>query len=185
MEVARTATARVHVAAGPEGLREPLAVDGERVAHGHAAALTKPGGRVVWNAFVHDPAVKLDTFTLELEPVDVKGHKVVPRDAFISIVGPRLRKPEGRDLVALRVEVTGVKGGQPKTVGWELIDRYDERTGITAMMRTTGYSLSITGQLQAKREVAPGVHTPDEGMPAERYIAELQRRGIQLKPIDY
>ena len=126
-----------------------------------------------------------DLGLLDLEPVDVKGHKVVPRDAFISIVGPRLRKPEGRDLVALRVEVTGVKGGQPKTVGWELIDRYDEKTGITAMMRTTGYSLSITGQLQASREVAPGVHTPDEGMPPGRYIAELQRRGIELKPIGY
>ncbi|MBA3890387.1 MAG: saccharopine dehydrogenase NADP-binding domain-containing protein [Gemmatimonadaceae bacterium] len=120
---------------------------------------------------------------LELEPVDVKGHKVVPRDAFISIVGPRLRKPEGRDLVALRVEVTGVKGGQPKTVGWELIDRYDEKTGITAMMRTTGFSLSITGQLQAKREVPAGVHTPDEGMPGERYVGELQKRGIDLRPL--
>ena len=120
---------------------------------------------------------------LDLEPVDVKGHKVVPRDAFIATVGPRLRKPEGRDLVALRVEVTGTRGGQPKRVGWELIDRYDEDTGITAMMRTTGFSLSITGQLQAKREVPPGVHTPDEGMPGQRYIAELQRRGIALQPL--
>ena len=117
------------------------------------------------------------------EPIDVKGHAVVPRDVFIAAVTPQLRKPEGRDLVALRVEATGVKGGQPRTVGWELIDRYDEATGITAMMRTTGYSLSITGQLQARREVAPGVHTPDEGMPGERYIAELQKRGIRLTPI--
>lgn len=122
---------------------------------------------------------------LDLEPVDVKGHKVVPRDAFIATVGPRLRKPDGRDLVALRVEVTGTRNGEPTTAGWELIDRYDEQTGITAMMRTTGFSLSITGQLQAKREVPPGVHTPDEGMPAERYITELQKRGIRLEPITF
>lgn len=124
-----------------------------------------------------------DLGLLDLEPVDVNGHRVVPRDVFINVVGPRLRKPEGRDLVALRVEATGTKDGVPHTVGWELIDRYDEKTGITAMMRTTGFSLSITGQLQAKREVAPGVHTPDEGMPAERYIAELQKRGINLRRI--
>ena len=124
-----------------------------------------------------------DLGLLDLEPVEVDGHKVVPRDVFISVVGPRLRKPEGRDLVALRVEVTGTKNGEPRTVGWELIDRYDEKTGITAMMRTTGFSLSITGQLQAKREVTPGVHTPDEGMPAERYITELQKRGIALRRI--
>ena len=36
------------------------------------------------------------------------------------------------------------------------------------MMRTTGYSLSITAQLQARGEVGPpGVHTPDECMPAD------------------
>jgi saccharopine dehydrogenase-like NADP-dependent oxidoreductase len=48
-------------------------------------------------------------------------------------------------------------------------------------MRTTGYSLSITGQMQARREVGPaGVWTPDECMPAEAYMAELRRRGIEL-----
>ena len=120
---------------------------------------------------------------LSLDPVDVKGHKVVPRDVFISTVTPKLRKPGGRDLVALRVEVTGVKGGEPKRVGWELVDRFDEKTGITAMMRTTGYSLSITGQLQAKREVPAGVHTPDEGVPADRYVAELRKRGVDLQPL--
>src|SRR4051812_19165926 len=59
---------------------------------------------------------------LDLEPIDVKGHHVVPRDAFIATVGPRLRKPHGKDLVALRVVVQGKKAGQPKTVAWELLD---------------------------------------------------------------
>ena len=118
---------------------------------------------------------------LDLEPVDVKGIKVVPRDAFISIVGPRLRKPKGKDLVALRVTVGGTKGGKKRTINFELVDRMDESKGVTAMMRTTGYSLSITGQMQAKRQIAPGVHTPDEGVPAERYIAELRKRGIDIR----
>ncbi|MFL5578253.1 MAG: saccharopine dehydrogenase family protein [Gemmatimonadaceae bacterium] len=121
---------------------------------------------------------------LELEPVDVKGVKVVPRDLAVAAMGPRLTKPRGRDLVALRVVVSGTKGGQPKTLGWELIDYYDERLHISAMMRTTGYSLSITGQLQARGEAGPaGVHTPDECMPAERYIAELAKRGVVIREI--
>ena len=119
---------------------------------------------------------------LDLAPVDVKGIKVVPRDAFVAIVSPRLTKPKGRDLVALRVLVEGAKNGRPKRVGWELIDYYDEARGISAMMRTTGYSLSITGQMQACGEVQPpGVHTPDECIPAPRYIAELEKRGIQIQ----
>ena len=38
----------------------------------------------------------------------------------------------------------------------ELVDHYDETRGISAMMRTTGYSLSITGLMQARGEVAAG-----------------------------
>jgi lysine 6-dehydrogenase len=120
---------------------------------------------------------------LDLEPVDVKGIKVVPRDLFIACAAPRLRKPEGRDLVALRVLVSGTKNGAKKTVGYELVDRMDEQRGITAMMRTTGYSLSITGQLQARQQIPPGVHTPDEGVPGDTYIAELRERGIAIREI--
>ncbi len=121
---------------------------------------------------------------LELEPIDVKGMKVSPRDVAVAAMGPRLTKPEGRDLVALRVTVKGKKDGKPKTAAWELVDRYDEERGISAMMRTTGYSLSITGQMQARGEIAaPGVHTPDECIPAERYIAELAKRGVDIREI--
>ena len=121
---------------------------------------------------------------LDLEPVDVKGHKVVPRDAFIATVGPRLTKPEGKDLVALRVTVQGKKSGKPVTLGWELIDHFDAERGISAMERTTGYSLAITGLMQARKQVSgAGVLTPDEAMPAARYIAELAKRGIAIREI--
>jgi len=119
---------------------------------------------------------------LDLKPVDVKGQKVVPRDLFVSVVGPLLTKPKGKDILALRVTVSGKKGGKPATRQFDLIDRYDEKHGISAMMRTTGYSLSITGQMQVRGEVTPpGVWTPDECMPAEKYIAELRKRGMDVR----
>jgi lysine 6-dehydrogenase len=118
---------------------------------------------------------------LDLEPVDVKGIKVVPRDLFVAAVGPKLTK-DAPDLLALRVTVRGTKGGKPAERRFDLVDRYDEAHGISAMMRTTGYSLSITGQMQVRGEVGPpGVWTPDECMPAEAYIAELRARGIELR----
>lgn len=123
-----------------------------------------------------------DIGLLDLTAVDVKGVKVVPRDVFVSTVGPRLTKPTGRDLVALRVIVEGTKDGKAKKIGWELLDYYDEVRGISAMERTTGYSLSITGQMQASGQVKPaGVHTPDECVPALDYIAELAKRGIRIR----
>jgi lysine 6-dehydrogenase len=119
---------------------------------------------------------------LDLDPVDVKGVKVAPRDVFVAAVGPKLSKPKGKDLLALRVIVRGTKDGRPAERRFDLVDLYDDSHGISAMMRTTGYSLSITGQMQVRREAGPpGVWTPDECIPAEAYIGELRRRGIELK----
>jgi lysine 6-dehydrogenase len=127
-----------------------------------------------------------DLGLLDLEPAEVKGQRVVPRDVFVSVVTPKLRKPYGQDLVALRVIVDGTKGGKAKKVGWELIDYYDTARGISAMMRTTGYSLSITGQMQVRGEVTPaGVHTPDECVPADAYIAELAKRGVNIREMKF
>jgi lysine 6-dehydrogenase len=117
---------------------------------------------------------------LDLEPVQVNGQEVIPRDAFIAAAEPHLLKPQGRDLVAMRVEVEGRKDGKPARVAYDLIDYYDEENGISAMNRTTGYSLSITGQMQAEGKVVPGVRTPDQAIDAEAYIAELQKRGINI-----
>jgi lysine 6-dehydrogenase len=121
---------------------------------------------------------------LDSKPVEVRGHPVVPRDLFIAAVSPRLHKPNGRDLVALQVEVAGRKAGKPQAVTFRLIDYYDGQHGISAMMRTTGYSLSITGQMQADGRVTlKGVHTPDEAVPFQPYVSELARRGVRIEEL--
>ncbi|MFL5510995.1 MAG: saccharopine dehydrogenase family protein [Gemmatimonadales bacterium] len=118
------------------------------------------------------------------EPIDVKGKKVIPRDVFIAAVHPRLFKPEGRDLVALQVQVSGKKGGKADSVTFRLIDYYDAKHGISAMMRTTGYSLSITGQMQVDGRVkAKGVYTPDEAIPFDAYVSELGKRGVRIEEV--
>ena len=117
-------------------------------------------------------------------PIMVRGVPVVPRDVFIAAVTPRLRKPEGRDLVALLVKVSGMKGGTRAEVTFRLVDRYDEDHGISSMMRTTAYSLSITGQMQVDGRVTTmGVHTPDEAMPFRGYVEELAKRGVIIEEL--
>jgi lysine 6-dehydrogenase len=119
---------------------------------------------------------------LDLEPLEVKGQKVLPRDVAVAAMAPHLSKPKAKDLVALRVIVEGTKGGKPVTHTWELVDLYDEKNGISAMERTTGFSLSITALLQTDGAgIVPGVHTPDECIPGERFIAELVKRGIAIR----
>lgn len=119
---------------------------------------------------------------LDLEPIEIDGASVVPRDYFIRVVSPRLRKPRGRDLVAVRVEVEGVKEGVQGVVQYDLLDYHDADHDVTAMMRTTGYSLAITALMQVDGRVSRhGVTTPDEAMPAEAYIEELATHGIRVE----
>ena len=139
--------------------------------------LRYPGHAVIMEAI-------RDLGLLALEPIQVKGTTVVPRDVAVAAMSQRLTKQKSADLVALRVTVSGMRCGKPATVGWQLIDRCDEARGITAMMRTTGFSLAITGLMQVRGQVrSQGVCTPDETMPGAEYIAELAKRGIALQPL--
>ncbi len=119
---------------------------------------------------------------LDEAPVEVDGASVRPRSLFIEKVGPKLREGDGRDVVVLRIEVEGVKDRCSTAVGYELVELYDERTGITAMMRCTGFSLSLTALMQARGEVLEdGVRTPDEAVPPDAFIRGLEARGIQIR----
>jgi lysine 6-dehydrogenase len=139
--------------------------------------LRYPGHAVIMEAI-------RDLGLLDQDPIEVKGGRVAPRDVAIATMGPRLTKPGAHDLVAMRVRVRGTKAGKSKELDWELVDYYDEEHGISAMMRTTGYSLSITGQMQARGDIElKGVHTPDECVPASKYIEELAKRGINIREI--
>ncbi len=121
-----------------------------------------------------------DIGLLDAEPIDVKGVRVAPRDVAVAAMSPKLTKPGAHDLVALRIVVEGEKNGKPARRAYEMVDRYDASLGISAMMRTTGFSLSITGQMQARGDIPPGVHTPDEAVDGDIYMAELAKRGIEI-----
>ncbi len=122
-----------------------------------------------------------DLGLMELEPIQVGEQQVVPRDAFIAAVSPGLRNPDGNDLVAMRVVVKGESAGSAKTVSYQMIDYYDADTGVTAMMRTTGYSLAATAHLQARGEIEAGVHTPSECIPVDAYIRTLGECGVVIE----
>jgi lysine 6-dehydrogenase len=115
-----------------------------------------------------------------IEPVDVRGQRVVPRDLFIAVADPRLRR-HAPDLVAVRVEVVGTKAGQPAAVVFQLVDYYDAANDVSAMMRTTGYSLSIVAQMQTSGRIAAGVRVAYQAVPFDAYVAELRNRGIVIQ----
>lgn len=134
-----------------------------------------PGHFAEWKAY-------LRAGFLETEPVDVQGVRVSPRDVLHAVLDPKLRAQPGEpDLVIVRVLAKGRKGGRPAQVLLDLIDRYDEVTGFTAMERTTGWDGSIKAIMNACGDTPRGVNPAEIAVAGPPYVAELRRRGFNLR----
>jgi lysine 6-dehydrogenase len=119
---------------------------------------------------------------LDEAPVAVGGRAVSPRKLFAAAAGPRLAYPDDRDLLVMRVVVSGVKDGRPAEQVFDLLDRYDPRTGFTAMQRTTGFSAAIVLEMLARGRIrSVGAAPLETSVPAGPMLAELRRRGIRVK----
>lgn len=66
-----------------------------------------------------------------------------------------------------------------------MIDYYDTKHDITAMMRTTGYPVAITAQMIENGTIQErGVFCPEEIIPPTLFFAELKKRNITLSISD-
>jgi lysine 6-dehydrogenase len=133
-----------------------------------------PGHFAEWKTY-------MNAGLLETEPIEVQGAKVSPREVLHALLDPKLRaKPGEPDLVIVRVQAIGKKDGRAAKVVVELVDRYDEATGFTAMQRTTGWDGSIKAILNARGVTPRGVNPAELAVPGPLYAAELRRRGFRL-----
>jgi lysine 6-dehydrogenase len=79
------------------------------------------------------------------------------------------------------VTVDGHRGGRPIRRTYEMVDRFDEATGLTAMMRTTAFPAAESALLLARGQIAErGVLAAETVVPGSAYIAALQARGLPL-----
>jgi len=143
--------------------------------------------KTLWNKTLRWPGhfAEWQSYTkaglLEPEPVDVNGVPVSPRDVLHTVLDLKIRaKPGEPDLVIVRVLARGRKDGQPAEALVELIDRYDERFGFTAMERTTGWDGALKAILNAQGVTPRGVTPAELAIDGPTYAQELRKRGFNL-----
>jgi lysine 6-dehydrogenase len=105
---------------------------------------------------------------------------VSPRTLSAALFREHFERPGDQDLVVIRVTVRGVRDGRNAEVVYDMMDKYDERTKMTAMMRTTGFPASIVAQMLAKGVMKPGARPVEVGVPPGPFIDEVRRRGFNL-----
>jgi saccharopine dehydrogenase-like NADP-dependent oxidoreductase len=121
------------------------------------------------------------------EPVEVAGTVVRPLDVTAALLFPKWTFAEHEaDLTVMRVVVEGVAGGEPRRFAWELLDRYDERTGLRSMSRTTAFPATQVARLLADGSFRrPGVQPPEVvgAVPGvlDRVLAGLEARGVRTR----
>lgn len=108
--------------------------------------------------------------------------KVKPRKVFGDLLQQHL-PADGPDYVLVRLEFVGQKHDLEGVcrLRYDIVDKQDEKTGLSAMMRTTAFPASIIAQMMAKGDVLSRGATPQEkAIEPERFVAELQRRNINI-----
>jgi lysine 6-dehydrogenase len=122
----------------------------------------------------------LDLGLWDLQPLRVGEVQVVPRQVFHALFEPKVTFPGEKDIVLIRIKALGSKDGHPAQALVELVDRYDEATGFTAMERTTGWSAAIVAEMMARGDTPRGAGTVETFVPPAAFVAELHRRGFNL-----
>jgi lysine 6-dehydrogenase len=117
----------------------------------------------------------------EEKKVSVGNQKVAPRDLFVTLL-TRYLPTSGKDVVLLRALGKGKKDGKKINLDYMMIDYFDNKNNITAMMRTTGYPTSIIAQMIERNIIKErGVFCCEEIVPCKPFFDELKKRNIQIK----
>jgi len=115
-----------------------------------------------------------------LEPVQVHGVQVTPRDVFHALFEPKVTFPEDKDMVIVRARVLGKKDGKEAESLVQVIDYYDETTGFTAMERATGWSAAIVLEMAARGQTPRGAGGVESFVPADLFVQEMRRHGFEV-----
>jgi len=106
--------------------------------------------------------------------------KVKPRKVLGELLQNHLPADEP-DYVLIRLEFVGTKGSERKSLRYDIVDKFDETTNLSAMMRTTAFPASIIAQMMARGDVKMRGATPQEkAIDAEKFVAELEKRNIRI-----
>lgn len=115
------------------------------------------------------------------ETLDVQGKQIIPREVYHALLEPKIQAEDVRDICVMRVVGYGLKDGKQTTLTVDLVDRYDEETGFTAMERLTGWHCAIMMGFQARGKVPAGCVSLEVAVPAAEFMEAIHQRGIQFE----
>ena len=125
------------------------------------------------------------------EKIKVGKAEIAPRAMMSKIFAGKFAS-KGPDVCIMRLEahesvsragVRGLLGAQLKgrVASFTMVDHYDPKTDMSAMMRTTAFPASIVVQMLVSGAISKrGGVLQERDVPADLFLDEVERRGIKI-----
>jgi lysine 6-dehydrogenase len=119
----------------------------------------------------------------------INGKDISPREMTTSLFLEKFAGEEP-DLTVMRVEAHDVPKKTlfkrnvppPRVLSFTLVDRYDPKTKMTSMMRTTAWPAAIVVQMLALGEISKtGAVLQERDVPAQAFLDAMSSRGIDIE----
>lgn len=115
------------------------------------------------------------------EEIVADGVKIKPRKVLGELLQKNLPADEA-DYVLVRLDFVGKTNGASERLRYDIVDKFDAKTNLSAMMRTTAFPASIIAQMAAAGDIKMRGATPQEkAIDAEKFVAELAQRNINIQ----
>jgi len=126
------------------------------------------------------------------DKIKIGKAEIAPRSMMSKIFEGKFAS-KGPDVCIMRLEahesvrtpgVRGLLGGrlQGHVATFTLVDHYDPKTDMSAMMRTTAFPASIVVQMLAAGAIAKrGGVLQERDVPADLFLDEMEQRGIRIQ----
>jgi saccharopine dehydrogenase-like NADP-dependent oxidoreductase len=119
------------------------------------------------------------------EPLTLQGQTISPIDMTSYLLKKSWEMdPHEPEFTAMKIIITGEDNHINKRIEYTLFDRFDEKTGVSSMARTTGYTCTGTANLILQGKIVDkGLFPPERiGAHADWFLEVLdyiKSRGIQ------
>ncbi len=126
---------------------------------------------------------------MDEEPLNVEGHKVIPRKFLSEILKRKLLLPNVRDIAILFLSINGSKYTSKIKLQYLVWSKYDVSRGLSAMSKITGFTTYSIARvvMNYSNRLDYGVIPPEYlGMDDAIYkyiINELLKKGVKLEEL--
>jgi saccharopine dehydrogenase-like NADP-dependent oxidoreductase len=122
----------------------------------------------------------------EPNPVEIGGVELEPRQLTIELLRRAMSRGSPEDFLALRVDVKGRSRGKKIHLRYQLLDRYNRRSAVSAMARTTAYPCTSVALLMGRGKIKEtGIISPERIAQDDRLfqfvLGRLAERGVKMK----